>query len=91
MNHAEAAALLAGAAVDCLGDWSDHQQRAAAIVATTMAAAWSTGLRRCDLTETRLFKADETRRLAAARVIVASLEPDTLAEIFARYAPRPES
>ena len=56
-----------------------------------MAAAWSTGLRRCDLTETRLFKADETRRLAAARVIVAALEPDTLAEIFARYAPRPES
>ncbi len=91
MNHDHAARLLADAAAAATGDWSRQQRRAAHLVANLLACAWAAGLRRCDLTETLLFKGDHTRRTASARLIVAALDPVQLAEIFAQFGPPEKS
>ncbi len=91
MNHDHAARLLADAAAAATGDWSRQQRRAAFTVACALSTAWGAGLRRDDLRETRLFRGPDAERIRAARVIVAALEPDTLAEIFARFGPPPKS
>lgn len=91
MNIDHAAELLADAAVAATGNLTIRQCRAAVLVADALAAAWGAGLPRDDLRETLLFKGDDARRLASARVIVGAVDAATLTEIFRRYAPRPKS
>lgn len=91
MNTDTAAHLLADAAVASVDVWSRQQRRAARRVAAVLASAWDVGLIRDDIQETLLFKGDAARRLASARWIVSAIPAEQLAEIFRRYAPRPES